>query len=321
MRGLLVAFGTIWAVTAVGWAMGRYDLLGPRAELVLARLVFYVAAPALLFATLSTADLADVFTGALAAFVLSTAIVAGLYVALARAWWRTPAGETTIGAMCASYVNGGNLGIPVAVYVLGDIAYAAPVLVFQLLVAAPTALAFLETAEAREAAAAGHASGDGRARRRALLRLALFPARNPITLSSAAGVAIALSGWLPPDALLEPFRLVGSAAVPLALLALGLSLTGVGAARAQSPPGPRYAALTLKVLVQPLLAYLIARHALGLSGPALLAAVITSGLPTAQNIYVYAVRYGRAEGLARDAILLSTVAAAVTLFGFAFWLG
>jgi malonate transporter and related proteins len=118
MRGLLVAFGTIWTVTTVGWVIGRFGLLGPRAELVLARLVFYVAAPALLFATLSTADLADVFTGALAAFAGSTAAVAALYVALARLWWRAPVGETAIGTMCASYVNAGNLGIPVAVYVL-----------------------------------------------------------------------------------------------------------------------------------------------------------------------------------------------------------
>jgi predicted permease len=109
--------------------------------------------------------------------------------------------------------------------------------------------------------------------------------------------------------------------VPVALLALGLSLTGVGAARTKSPPAPRYAALALKVVVQPLLAYLIGRHLLGLEGPALLAAVVTSGLPTAQNIYVYAVRYRKAEGLARDAILLSTVAAAFTLLALAYWLG
>jgi predicted permease len=319
MRGLLVAFGTIWTVTAVGWVIGRFGLLGPRAELVLARLVFYVAAPALLFATLSTADLAEVFTGALAAFAASTAAVAALYVALARLWWRAPVGETAIGTMCASYVNAGNLGIPVAVYVLGDIAYAAPVLIFQLLIAAPTALAFLEISEARTVAGPG--SGGRGEWRRILPRLLLFPARNPITVSSAAGVAVALSGWRPPDALLEPFELVGSAAVPVALLALGLSLTGVGAARTKSPPAPRYAALALKVVVQPLLAYLIGRHLLGLDGPALLAAVVTSGLPTAQNIYVYAVRYRKAEGLARDAILLSTVAAAFTLLAFAYWLG
>jgi predicted permease len=40
---------------------------------------------------------------------------------------------------------------------------------------------------------------------------------------------------------------------------------------------------------------------------ALLAVVLTSALPTAQNVFVYATAYDRGTRLARDSILLSTV--------------
>ena len=49
-----------------------------------------------------------------------------------------------IGALASSYVNAGNLGLPVAAYVLGDAAFVAPTLLLQLLVLQPTALAALD---------------------------------------------------------------------------------------------------------------------------------------------------------------------------------
>lgn len=73
--------------------------------------------------------------------------------------------------------------------------------------------------------------------------------------------------------------------------------------------------------MQPALAYVIARFLLDLTGPALLAAVVTSGLPTAQNVFVFATRYRQGESLARDAVVLSTVVGAVTLTAIAIWLG
>jgi len=306
MRGVLGAFLTIWAVTAAGWVVGRWGLLGPAAETVLARLVFFVAAPALLLTTLATADLARVFTPALAAFVASTVVVATVYLGLSGALWPRPAGETAIGTLCASYVNAGNLGIPVAAYALGDVAYAAPVLLFQVLVAAPLAMAVLE------------ADRDGRP---GLVGLVLLPLRNPITVGSAIGITLAATGWLPPPEVMRPLELTGSAAVPLALLVLGMSLAGPPPRLTGPDVGPRYTAVALKVICQPVVAYVIARYALGLSGTALLAAAVTSGLPTAQNIYVYASRYGRAETLARDCIVLSTLVAIGSLLAIAAWLG
>jgi len=57
----------------------------------------------------------------------------------------------------------------------------------------------------------------------------------------------------------------------------------------------------------PLVAWAAARYLFGLDGHALFVAVVLAALPTAQNVFNYAVRYRRGEALARDAVLLSTL--------------
>jgi predicted permease len=322
---VVAGFAAIWVVTAVGWAVGRLDLLGPRAERVLARLVFFVLAPALLFTTLSRSEPSALATPGLAAFAASLVVAAAAGAAWTTVRGRRPAAETVVAGLCASYVNAANLGLPVAAYVLGDVSAVAPVLLFQVLFVAPLALAFLDYRGGRadSAGAAGLASsllapGQGRS----LRRLALLPARNPIMVGSAAGVALALTGWQLPAAALRPIELLGAATVPVALLALGLALAGRRTSRdGGSDRLLTYGLVAIKTVGQPLAAYLVARHVFGLDGPALLAAVVTAALPTAQNVFVFAARYERAERLARDVVLLSTLVAAVTMAAVAAWLG
>lgn len=320
MTEILAAFGALWAITLVGWLIGRFGLLGWSAETVLARLVFFVAAPALLLVTIATTPVSGVFTWAFVPFVSSTLLVAGVTAAVARWRWRLDRGDGTVATLCASYVNAGYLGIPVAAYVLGDVSFAVPVVLFQVMVFAPTALSLLDA-------------------RPGFGGLLALPLRNPIIPACAIGLAITASGWTPPEMLLRPFALTGAAAVPLALLALGLSVSGakpwrqvrrLRAPAVRSAPGQgvqngpdaeiRYAVVAAKVLVQPALAYTLGRL-LGLDGELLLAAVVMSGLPTAQNVFVFATRFGRMPGLARDAVVLSTVLAAATLLLVAVWLG
>ena len=45
---------------------------------------------------------------------------------------------------------------------------------------------------------------------------------------------------------------------------------------------------------------------LDLRGPELLVPITTAALPTAQNVFMYASRYGAAKPLARDAVLITT---------------
>jgi malonate transporter len=65
--------------------------------------------------------------------------------------------------------------------------------------------------------------------------------------------------------------------------------------------------VALKIAVQPLLAYALARWGFGLGGRELLAVVLCAGLPAAQNAFIFASEYRLNTDLARDTVLLSTL--------------
>ncbi|WP_030682829.1 AEC family transporter [Streptomyces cellulosae] len=293
MQGVLTGFAVIAVVIGVGYVIGRAGHLGEHGREVLTKLAFHVASPALLFTTLARADLSVIFSSRLLVTALSTAAAAGVFVAVGvvRGWG---VGRTTIGALCSSYVNSGNLGIPIAVYVLGDASLVAPVLLFQLLLLTPIALTILDLS-----------GRDGE--KGPLWRSLLTPLRNPIALGSLAGVAVSAAGVRVPAPVMDPVTLIGNMSVPAVLLAFGISLCG----STMPGRGPDrqlvLLSVALKAFGQPAVAWALAAGVFGLRGSPLLDVVVTSALPAAQNLFTYASRYGVGERLARDSILVSTV--------------
>lgn len=320
MRGVLTGFVTIWGVIGVGWLIERFRLLGPHARPVLARLAFFITTPALLFTTLAAATPAVMITPTLAVFVLSAGVTAALYVALATLVWRSGWGELAIGTLSVCYVNLANLGIPIAAYVLGDVSVVVPILLFQFLVAAPVAVTVLES-QARHGGADAQQTRSEPRRGSGVTRWIGVPLRNPILTASALGLALAVTGWRPPVEVMRPIDVIGSAAVPVALLVLGMSLNDGRPWEPGPAATPRYTVVALKAVVQPAVAYLIGRYLFDLSGTSLLAAVLIAALPTGQNVFVFASRYGRGEALARDVVMLSTLVATVCLSTVAYVLG
>src|SRR6185437_8927222 len=231
-------------------------------------------------------------------------------------------GERAIWSMAAGYVNSANLGIPIAMQVLGSASFVIEVLLLQTLVVTPIVLTVLDR----------HDDATGRIRFRRIATLAL---RNPVILASALGVIASETGFRPPSVLLDPLTLLGAAAVPTALIALGASLYRPPARTrtVDSPepvpaaPAPAEPALTelavisvLKLAVQPAVA-LAAGFALDLPHAGLVAVVVCAGLPTAQNAFIYAQRYRAADDLASRSIMVTTTASMATLIIIAALLG
>jgi malonate transporter len=301
MSSVLGAFFTLVAVAVLGYVVGRAGVLRSDDELVLSRLAFYVATPALLFGTVARADLTAIFSPVLLTSLAGVLVIVLLSVTVSALIWHRDRAQSTIGALAASYVNAGNLGVPVAVYVLGDGALVAPIVLFQLLVMAPVAFAVLD----------GYRQGSGR---RVSLRTVLSrPVRNPLTVASLLGLLVAALGVDPPTLLMRPIELVGAAAVPVALIAYGLSLSA-RTSNTRLGPGPDVVlAVALKTVLQPAVAYAVGRWVLGLEGHALLAPTLLAALPTAQNVYVYAVHYRTGRQLARSSVLLTTLLSIPTM--------
>jgi malonate transporter and related proteins len=299
VAGVLEGFAVIGVVILVGYLLGRFDVLGPNARTVLSRFVFFAAAPALLFSVIATADTRVLFSPLLAVSALA-AVTAGLvHIVVARFAWRRGLGDVTVGALSSGYVNANNIGLPVAVYLLGSAAYTAPLILLQLIVFAPVALVALDTA-----------SREGR---RSLIGTVLASLRNPLIVASLLGGVLAVAHVRVPSIVLEPLQLLGGASVPLMLAGFGLSLFGARPLAAGGHRRDVLLASALKILGMPAVAWLLGALVFRLPAEQLHAAVVLAGLPTAQNVLNYATRYGTGIPIARDAGLITTIGAVPVL--------
>ncbi len=349
MLSVLTAIGSMACVVALGWVVQRRGLLaghrlsrgtaqdgaegGAGARAILATLSFTICAPALMFSTLAGTDLAHVVSRGAAVTWATTAALALVTAAVARWVLRLPAGPAAVTTLAAVYVNGGNIGIPLAVYLFDDALAVVPTLLFQLLVLAPLTLAVLDRS--------GASSADGAGRARAasgwtsVVHVLLAAIRNPITLGTLAGLLVAvvseLTGARLPDVVLIPFDLIGAAAPPLGLLTFGMTLAvpmpaptppaagelaqGSGRKPASAPwwvgrdrllvRAVVALAVVVRNVLHPLAAWALGA-AVGLDAPALALVVTMAALPTAVNVTTYATRYGVFDGVAARATVWTT---------------
>lgn len=288
---LLIGFATILVVIAAGAALAHVGVLDRRSQRTLGEIAFFVASPALMVVTISQVRL-EAAAANLVASSVSLAACFAAYVVIARLRWRLDTGSLLIGALTSSYVNAGNLGIAIAAYVVGDITVVVPTLLVQMLVVQPVALIVLD-----------RITGRGEGVLPAVRRLVT----NPLTIAALLGLVLATTGWRLPAALLSPLEMLAGAAIPLMLMSYGAALR-------LSPPigraghnGEVVVATVLKMAVMPVVAWVVG-VALGLEDRVLLGVVITAALPTAQNIFLHATRYRVGEDVARETILVTTLA-------------
>ena len=306
MIQIFTGFAVIALAVLVGWIAGRTGVLGPGSRQVLAQLNFNVLAPFLLFSVLATADVGALFSALLPVSAIAAITMMLLFSLVSLLLWRRGVARTTIGSLAAGYVNGNNFGIPIAVYMLGDAAYSAPVVLLQLLLFAPVALAVLG------------ATVEGRTSAWVIIRSTLT---NPIIVGSLLGVLVAVSGIELPPIVLDPIELIGHAAVPLMLIAYGLSLHGQRLLEPGTGRRDVLLASTLKLVAMPVVAWALGRFVFGLEGIDLYAVTVLAALPTAQNVFVFAQRYETAEIVARDTVFLTTIGSVPALLAVALLLG
>jgi predicted permease len=293
MLGVLEGCAVIAIVVLVGYLAARTGVGGPDVSAALNRVAFFVATPALLFGVLAGADLGVVFSSFMLVAVLVAACCAVVYVVVSRIGFRRPLAETTLGAAASIYVNSNNMGIPVATYVLHNPSAVAAALILQAVVVGPVVLGLLEF---------------GTRGRPSLRSLLTQPLRTPVVPAAVLGILVPVFHLQVPEVIAEPIRLIGSASIPIVLLAFGMSLRGE---RPLAPGRGRAEVITaavVKSVVMPVVAFLFARL-LGLDAGTTFAVVVVAALPTGQIVYNYAARYERGTVVTRDTVLVTTIAA------------
>ncbi len=137
--------------------------------------------------------------------------------------------------------------------------------------------------------------------------------RNPLIVSTIAGLIANLAGVTPPDAISTTLQRIGVAALPLGLMAAGAGLK-VGGLKAA--PGLAAAFMAIRHAVLPMVAIGLTA-ALVLPAEQRVIVVMFAALPTASSAYVLAARMGGDGGYTAGLVTLSTLLGMVSV---PFWL-
>jgi malonate transporter len=296
----------IFALIFAGWLVRRLGVLGPHATTELNRSVIYLALPALLFDIIAHARFADVWQpGFVAAFGLSAGLIFALTLAMRLRRPRHLA-DAVIDGLNAGYANVGFVGFPLTLVALGRDALA-PTLIATIItvcVLFGIAIVLIEIGVQTETR-----------RRRLVAKVVTSLLRNPLLVAPGLGALVPLSGLAVPAPVESFVKLLGGAASPCALVALGLFLA---AERTETMGDFRGTALLvgLKLVLQPMVAWVLAAVVFQLSPLLTHAAVLLAALPTGTGPFMLAEFYRREAGVTSRVVLASTVVSVLTVTGY-----
>ncbi|MEQ6249710.1 AEC family transporter [Sulfitobacter sp. HNIBRBA3233] len=293
-----------FALIGLGYWAGRTKFFSEEATAYLTKFVFYFALSAMLFRFSANLSLADVWNGRLvAAYLWGTAFVYG--IATIVAYLRGLKVEVTaIEAQCAVIGNVGFLGVPMLTLLLGAEAIGPVMLALAIdLIVFSSLIVILITG-----------SRDGRMSIAILRTVGLGLLKNPMIVAITLGLLWSGLQIPIPDPMNEFLSLLGAAATPGALFAIGASLASKSAERLSVAGWLTFCKLVLHPLF-----VAFACFALFHVDPYQATVVISAAaLPVAGNVYILAQHYGVAPQRVSAAILVSTAVSIVTV---SLWIG
>ena len=289
----------LFLLAGLGYALVRWFGWPKAVSDALTRFVFAVAVPALLFRLMSdfsrlppvdTRLLVAYFGGCLLVFVLGRAIASRVF--------RMDGVAQSVFAVGGIFANNLLLGLPLAQITLGDAALpvVSLVLVFNSLVLWTLVTVSVEWARTRHVSLTGFAG---------TVKNVLA---NPVVASIMVGTAWGWAGVPLPGIAARTLDLVGQAAIPLSLIALGMGLAEFSVREGWRTSA---AICMVKLALHPLAVFALARL-LALPPLETQAVVMLASLPVGANVYLMAREFGALGGPVAASLVLSTVLASVT---------
>ncbi len=299
MIDILLKTLPFFAVIGLGYLAGRRGFFTPEATGYLTKFVFYFALSAFLFRFSATLPFSALLRpDFIFAYLSASALVYGfaLLVALGR---KVPLEEAAIEAHCAVIGNVGFLGVPMLALLMGPEAIGFVVMVLAVDLILFGSLIVMLIVGSRE----------GQVRFATLWALVLGLLKNPMIMSISAGFIWSGLG-IPIVAQLDEFlSMLGSAATPGALFAIGASLAFKSAERLQVATWISF----LKLVMHPAAVAISALFIFQLDSYAASVMLAAAALPVAGNVYILAQHYAVAPVRVSASILISTFFSILTV--------
>ena len=289
----------------LGYWAGRTRFFNEQATAYLTKFVFYFALSAMLFRFATNLSFQEFWDPQLAkAYLWGTALVYAIatFVGFVR---KLDIATSAIEAQCAVIGNIGFLGIPMLTLLMGPaiIAPLMQMLAIDLIVFSSLVVVLIT------------GSRDGRMSLGVLKTITLGLLKNPMIVSISLGLIWSALSLPTPEPMAEFLDILGAAATPGALFAIGASLASKSAERLSIAAWLTFCKLGLHPLFVAVgVLYLFP------TDPFAAAVVIASAaMPVAGNIFMIAQHYGVAPQRVSAAILISTAISVVTLTGVLAW--
>ncbi len=289
----------IFGLIALGFAARLSGLVSDRTGEGLSEFVFTIAVPALVFRTLTGAELPEAQPwGYWGAYFVAVAIVWTLGSVVAIRLFGSTRQEAVVAGFCSAQANTVFVGVPLILEAYGQPGAVPLFLLVAIHLPIMVAVASLLT----EGSAAN------------MRRLARQLAGNPLIIGIVVSASWRLLELPVGGAFADMVNMLAAAAAPCALFAMGIALKRYGLAQE-----PRLAAsiTALKLVVHPALVYVLSFHVFSMPPVWAGVAVLFAASPCGLNAYLFAERYRTAVGVAASAITLST---ALSIASTAFWL-
>lgn len=288
-----------FAIIGIGYWAGMTRFFSQEATAWLTKFVFFFALSAMLFRFSATLPFSEIFNGRLiVGYLWGTAFVYG--IATAVAFLRgLDVPTTAVEAQCAAIGNAGFLGLPMLAVLFGEAAIGPVMLVLatDLIVFSSLIVILINGGRDRTLGL------------RTLRMIGLGLLRNPMILSISAGLAWSALGIPVPRPLNDFLTLLGGAATPGALFAIGASLAARSAERIQIAAWLSLA----KLILHPLLVAMGVIWFFPIDPFSAQVVISAAAMPVAGNVFMLAQHYGIAAHRVSAAILISTAASILTI--------
>ncbi|MEP5633287.1 MAG: AEC family transporter [Tateyamaria sp.] len=305
---LAILFKTLpfFALIALGYWAGRTRFFTQEATAYLTKFVFYFALSAMIFRFAANLELAEVWDLNLVLAYLSGTVLVYLIATGVGMIRRLDMPTTAVEAQCAVIGNAGFLGLPMLALLFGPQAIGPVMLVLatDLIVFSSLIVILISIGQ------------DGRMSWAVLRTIPMGLVKNPMIVAMSLGLI--WSGFkIPiPDPMNDFLTILGGAATPGALFAIGASLASKSAERLPIAGWLSFCKLVLHPAAVAVSALLIFNV-----DPFGAAMVITcAAMPVAGNIYMLAQHYGVAPQRVSAAILVSTALSIVSLTAVIAWI-
>jgi predicted permease len=293
---LMSVVAPVFGIMFLGILAGKLEILDKNGVKGLVLFAFNFAIPVLLFRSLARIELPDdIQWGFLLSFYAGSFITYGLGMAAGRFVFGRTLDQQAIFGMGASFSNTVLVGIPIILTAFGPEAS----LPLFLIIAFHSATFMPLTVGLIQIGRGGDVSF-GRQLRGVFLEVV----RNPIVMGLFLGFVANQAGITLPGPVDRFTELLGGAAVPCALFAMGASLAGYPL---MGDVPPAILLTSLKLVIHPVVVWIVAVPILGLEGLWVPVAVVMGGMPTGVNVYLFGARYDAASGVAARTVFLTSL--------------